>query len=237
MIIPAKVQKFMEDIVYPVNPKFVIKNKAHKTGLYAIASFFGKIFNPELDTRYITVSLGECWYPAHYFDTSGNLKEDRANEVIEIMAHEVIHEYDRKRIGTVPYTIAYAFPQILAVFALGAIGAIWNPWWLLCLLFLLLLAPIPAPGRAWAEIRGYHTNMMVTRLIGHDPKYYAEWAADTQFCSPAYYFMFPFRDYVINKLMETEYEKEEIYIKIKNWLVAQKEAELQGLPWTSGSLP
>ena len=145
MIIPAKVQKFIEDIAYPVNPNFKIKNKEHKTGLYAIASFFGKIFNPELDTKYITVSLGECWYPADYFDTSGNLKEDRVNEVIEILAHEVIHEYDRKRFGTVLYTIAYAFPQILAIFALGAIGAIWNPWWLLCLAFLLFLAPIPAP--------------------------------------------------------------------------------------------
>lgn len=222
MKIPVKVQKFMEDIVYPVNPNFVIKNKAHKTGLYAIASFFGKIFNPEIDTRYVTVSLGECWYPADFFDAEGNLKEELANSVIEIMAHETLHEYDRKRIGTVPYTILYAFPQILAVFALGAIGAIWNLWWLLCLLFLLFLAPIPAPGRAWAELRGYYTNMMVTRLNGHDPKFYAEWAAKTQFCSAAYYFMFPFESYVVKKLLETNYENEDIYIKIKNWLVENK---------------
>lgn len=217
MIIPPKVQKFLDEVVYPVNPKFTIKNKAHKTGLYAIASFFGKLFNPKIDTHYITVALGECWYPEHYFDESGNLKQDMADGAIEIMAHEVIHEYDRKRLGTVPYTLAYAFPQILAVFALGAIGAIWNLWWLLCLLFLLFLAPIPAPGRAWAEIRGYHTNMMVTRLKGGDVNVYADWAADTQFCSPAYYFMFPFKNYVVRRLLETGYENEEIYAKIKKW--------------------
>ena len=219
MIIPAKMQKFLDEVVYPVNPNFKIKNKGQKSGVYAFLSFFGKLFNPELDTRYITVVNGECWYPADYFDENGNFKESHAEGAIQIMAHETMHEYDRKRIGSFVYTMMYSSPQIFALLALGAIGAIWNPWWLLCLLFLLLLAPLPSPGRAYIEIRGYRVNMMLERMRTEysDPQGYAEWAADTQFCSAAYFFMFPFKSYVVGKLLETEYEKEEIYAKIKKW--------------------
>ena len=219
MIIPAKMQKFLDEVVYPVNPNFKIKNKGQKSGVYAFLSFFGKLFNPKIDTNYITVLSGECWYPASYFDESGNFKESHAEGAIQIMAHETMHEYDRKRLGSFLYTMMYASPQILALLALGAIGAIWSPWWLLCLLFLLLLAPIPSPGRAYIEIRGYRVNMMLERMRAEysDPQGYAEWAANTQFCSAAYFFMFPFKSYVVGKLLETEYEKEEIYSKIKKW--------------------
>ncbi len=68
MIIPAKMQKFLDEVVYKVNPDFKIKNKANKSGLYAFLSFFGKLFNPEIDTRYISVINGECWYLSSYFD-------------------------------------------------------------------------------------------------------------------------------------------------------------------------
>ena len=220
MIIPVKMQKFLDEVVYKVNPDFKIKNKANKSGVYAFLSFFGKLFNPELDTRYITVVNGECWYPASYFDADGNFKEEHAAGAIEIMAHETMHEYDRKRIGSFLYTMMYASPQIFAPLALGAIGAIWSPWWLLCLLFLLLLAPLPAFGRAYIEMRGYRVNMMLERMKPYgdtEVRSYAEWVADKQFCGPAYFFMFPFKSYVINKLMETDYEHEHMYAVIKEW--------------------
>ena len=218
MIIPAKMQKFLDEVVYKVNPDFKIKNKGQKSGLYAFLSFFGKLFNPDIDTRYITVINGECWYPSSYFDAEGNFKEGFTDSAIEIMAHETMHEYDRKRIGGFLYTMMYASPQIFALLALGAIGAIWNSWWLLCLLFLLLLAPLPAPGRAHIEIRGYRVNMMLERMKAYgDPQAYAEWAADKQFCGPAYFFMFPFKGYVVKKLMETDYEHEHMYAVIKEW--------------------
>ena len=217
MNIPAKMQKFLDEVVYKVNPDFKIKNKAEKTGLYAFLSFFGKLFNPELDTRYITVVNGECWYPASYFDAEGNFIHD-VQMSLEILAHETMHEYDRKRWGSFKYTMMYSSPQIFALLALGAIGAVWNPWWLLCLLFLLLLAPLPAPGRAYIEMRGYRVNMMLERMKSYgDPQAYAEWAADKQFCGPAYFFMFPIRNYVIGKLMETDYEHEHMYAVIKEW--------------------
>jgi len=217
MNIPPKMEKFLNEVTYKVNPDFKIKNKANKTGLYAFLSFFGKLFNPGIDTRYITVINGECWYPANYFDEEGNFKSDFEYSAINILAHETMHEYDRKRLGSFVYTLMYSSPQIFALLALGAIGAIWNSWWLLCLLFLLLAAPIPSPGRAHIELRGYRVNMMLQRINGGNEYSYAEWAADTQFCGAAYFFMFPFRKYVINKLLETEYENEYMYGAIKDW--------------------
>jgi len=218
MKLPARMEKFLNEVVYPVNPHFTVKNKEQKSGTYAFLSFFGKLFNPTLDTRYITVINGNCWYPADYFDENGDFKESYAAAAIEIMAHETMHEYDRKRLGSFLYTIMYASPQIFAPLALGAIGAIWSPWWLLCLLFLLLLAPIPSPGRAYIELRGYRVNMMLERLKSYgNAQAYAEWVADTQFCGPAYFFMFPFKSYVVGKLLERDYENEPIYRKIGDW--------------------
>jgi hypothetical protein len=217
MLLPPKMEKFLNEVTYKVNPNFKIKNKGNKTGWYAFLSFFGKLFNPEIDTRYITVINGECWYPASYFDAEGNFTHD-ANMSIEILAHETLHEYDRKKWGNFIYTMMYSSPQIFALLALGAIGAIWNSWWLLCLLSLLFLAPIPSPGRALIETRGYRVNVMLERMKSYgDPQAYAEWVADKQFCGPAYFFMFPFRNYIINKLLETEYENYYIYGAIKDW--------------------
>ena len=218
MLIPARVQKFLNEVVYKVNPDFTIKNKANKTGLYAFLSFFGKLFNPEIDKRYITVLNGECWFPSSYFDVNGDFREGFAESAIEIMAHETMHEYDRKRWGSFLYTMMYSSPQIFALLSLGAIGAIWNSWWLLCLLFLLLLAPLPALGRAYIELRGYRVNMMLERMKPYgNVQEYAEWVADTQFCGPAYFFMFPFKSYVVGKLLETGYENETMYKIIKDW--------------------
>ena len=82
MKLPARMEKFLNDIAYPVNPNFKIKNKAHDSGLHAFLTFFGKLFNPELNTRYITVLLGECWFPADYFDENGDFREDRAESAV-----------------------------------------------------------------------------------------------------------------------------------------------------------
>lgn len=217
MLLPPRMEKFLNEVTYKINPNFKIKNKANKTGLYAFLSFFGKIFNPAIDTRYITVVNGECWYPASNFDAEGNFKPYLENSAVNILAHETMHEYDRKRLGNFVYTLMYSSPQILALLSLLSVFAIWNSWWLLSLLFLLLAAPIPSPGRAHIELRGYRVNMMLHRLDNGDEQAYAEWVADTQFCSPAYFFMFPFRNYVISNLLETEYENEYMYGAIKDW--------------------
>lgn len=66
----------------------------------------------------------------------------------------------------------------------------------------LLLAPLPAPGRTWAELRGYGMSIFLElKLLGKigslDRKI-------RQFTGPAYYFMCPFENYVRGKLEKYE---------------------------------
>jgi hypothetical protein len=117
----------------------------------------------------------------------------------------MIHILDRKRLNLL-YSFAYLFPQILAVFSFLSFLAFFNLNWLFCLLFLVFLAPIPAPWRAWGEIRGYSMSMYFkgTHYEKNNIKWeyeeYAKWATSL-FCNSSYYFMFPFRKYVYNKLL------------------------------------
>lgn len=212
-----KIEKFLTEVVHSVNPDFEICNKAHPDWLLKIAGSFVKIFNKRFDTDYVTILFGKCWFPSTYFNEEGDFIADE-KYVLRTLAHETIHEYDRKRLGSFLFTLFYLSPQILAVFSLLAIFAIWSPWWLLCLLFLGFLAPIPSPGRAYLEIRGYQMNVaLMRRIFNENTEQYIDWAADTQFNGPSYYFMFPFKKHVEKKLQETNFEQDEIYRKILNW--------------------
>ena len=107
---------------------------------------------------------------------------------------------EQAQTGTVLYFLKYSSPQIFALLALFALGAIWSPWFLLSLVFLLALAPWPAPGRANIELNGYTMSMAVDfwfeGSIGADE---VEWIAK-QFTSAPYYFMWPFRPSIISEL-------------------------------------
>lgn len=59
------------------------------------------------------------------------------------------------------WTLGYLFPQWLA---LGALGAFWSPWFLLCIGF---LAPWPAPFRVMIEQRGYGASFEAWYKMGH----------------------------------------------------------------------
>jgi len=215
--LPSNVQKFMEEVVWKVNPDFTIRNKAEPDGLYSIVSKVVGLFNKEIDTRFITVINGQCWFPADYFNAEGTEFLEDGHSVIEILAHETVHEHDRKRLGTVPFTLAYLFPQILAVLSLLSIFAIWNLHWLLCLFFLLFLAPLPALGRAWIEVRGYKTNVSLGRLKGWDPALTSYSIIKSNFTSANYYFMMPFFDWTSKRLLDFSHEEEAIYKTILDW--------------------
>lgn len=213
----SNVQKFMEEVVWKVNPDFQIRSKANPDGLYWLASKVVSLFNKDMDTRYITVINGQCWFPASYFNAEGTEFLEDGHSVIEILAHETVHEYDRKRLGTVPFMLVYLFPQALAVFSLLSIIAIWNPHWLLCLFFLLFLAPLPALGRAWIEVRGYKMNVSLGRLKGWDPALTSYSIIKANFTSANYYFMMPFFDWASKRLLDFSHEDEDIYKTIINW--------------------
>jgi hypothetical protein len=212
------VQKFLDDVTYHVNPDFEIKNKAHPSGLYRLVSALVSLFNKRMDTEYITIINGQCWLPGSYFDESGNLASNLDEmRLVHILAHETLHEHDRKRLGTVPFSLLYLLPQVLAVFGLLSLLAFWDLSWLWCLLFFLFLAPIPAPGRAWIEIRGYKTNMSLQKTSGWIPELLASEIYENYFGSPDYYFMMPFKKWVIGHLVDFSHEQEEPYMSILKW--------------------
>ena len=169
--------------------------KKDKSFFMKLLSFF-LFFNRDFMTRYVTTIYPKVYVPSWW----GKETKNKSLE-IEILAHEYVHLYDRKRLGML-FNIIYLSPQ---VFSLLAIGAIWNTWFLLALSFLL---PWPSPGRAWLEFRGYRVSLLMKywiltslspdkeKIVWHYINNDAlEWTLD-QFISYNYYFMFPFRSFL-----------------------------------------
>lgn len=209
------VQKFIEEVTRKYSPKFVVRNKAHKEGLYAVASFFAKIFNKKIDTDFVTQTLHECWVAPMFLAY-------RDADLIMILAHETMHERDRKAWSTFAVFLLYFMPQLLAVFALLSLVAIGgNLAWLWCLGFLLFLLPIPSPGRAWIELRAYRVNMLILR---HVHKYSEETIrafADSRaksFTGMSYYLMWPFKKHIVGLLLKEV--PHPFYDELKAWIVA-----------------
>jgi hypothetical protein len=158
-----------------------------------IMKFIGKImfFNKRFMTGYVTT-----WYP-HIYVPKLPWKEKNHLPAIATLAHEWVHLYDRRRMGWI-FNILYASPLCFAPFALLAF---WNLWFLL---FLICLLPIPSPGRAWAEFRGYRMTIAVYHWMANQ-KVDLKWIVD-QFVGSSYYFMWPFRGWLMKKFQK-EYEK------------------------------
>ena len=90
--------------------------------------------------------------------------------IVDLIALEArVQRYVRwpwlsRRLAGLLWTGGYAFPQVLA---LGALGALWGgPWWLLAL---LALGPWPAPIRERIEMRGYQATVEAWSDINNRP--------------------------------------------------------------------
>ncbi len=114
------------------------------------------------------------------------------------LQHEWVHLKDQQTFfGLFPFlpakvnwflfAIAYLMPQL---FALLALLAFWNPWWLVCLAF---IAPLPSPARMIAEMRAFRR----TRELGIAPD-----ALVDRFVKSTYYFVWPFKKHVRKMLMK-----------------------------------
>jgi hypothetical protein len=122
------------------------------------------LFNRQFMTRYTTTFGDTVAFPTrsmiHAPEGSDEATKRKADtKYVRVMIHEMVHILDHRKYKAIPYSWLYTCPQIMALLALGAFGAFWNIeylWFLLCLGFLL---PWPAPGRVWAEKRGYTMTM------------------------------------------------------------------------------
>ena len=166
-----------------------IRSKKQST----MMKFLSKLmfFNKRFMTGYVTT-----WYP-HIYVPKLPWREKNYAPAIATLAHEWVHLHDRQRLGWL-FNFLYIMPQCFFIFGLLAF---WNPWFLLFFLFLL---PIPSPGRAWAEFRGYRMSIAVYYWISGQ-KVDLKWIVD-QFVSSNYYFMWPFRGWLMKKFQK-EFEK------------------------------
>ena len=132
-----------------------------KSPFMRFLNFFVGLFNHSFMTEYTTTIpfLGRIYAPTKWYAQS---------DWWRVLAHEGVHLVQARRDGQVRFALKYLFPQCLALLALLAIGAIWWLPMLWCLLFLLMLAPLPAPWRVRYEREAYTVSAACDKLIGFD---------------------------------------------------------------------
>jgi hypothetical protein len=142
-------------------------------------------------------------YPRVYFPERG-FEERDPETAFRVLAHEYQHLWDFKS-GRLSASLRYLAPQIYALPALLAVGAVWSPWFLLSLVFLVALLPWPSPGRAAIERAGYAMSIAtwawMTRLPV--PDYYKEHVA-AEFTGWNYYRMWPDEEEVLDWIDRVE---------------------------------
>lgn len=180
--------------------------------------FFAKLFNPDFMTKYVTTA-----YPRVYFPKEIMLN---TRTTWKILAHEWVHLRNAKRVTTVFHTFLYGLPHWLALLALCSLGALGgNLWWLLNLMWLVCIAPLPAYLRAREERSAYVTNLAINYWrYGSVLPSTKTWLAK-QFYSSMYYFMWPFKSQVENwmdeeerKIIAGEYDDVSPYKELKELL-------------------
>lgn len=189
----TKFDKFQQELkrFYVFNVKY--KDKSLFMKFLATILFFNKDFMK----NYITTIGSTIYFPDEKF-----VKENEYS-AMKVLAHEIVHVNQAEKYGNFLFSTLYLFPQCLSVLSLLAILAVfWLPF-LWCLLFLIFLAPIPAPWRAKFEFEAYIMSLFIThtqmKFGGFpDDKIEIELAGESiliekkQFKESGYWFMWPF---------------------------------------------
>lgn len=137
-----------------------------------------------------------------------DMYNEHPDDTYRTLQHEWVHVRDSdtlmglspswlKYVNRILWYSLYLMPQLLSpVFLVVAImSLIHGITWLAgtaVVLTLVTAAPIPAPFRAWAELRAYRRD----REFGRDIDELVR-----KFTSPTYYYMWPFKKYVRRSLM------------------------------------
>ena len=177
---------YLEQYIRSQIPKFEIRDKKDSFIMRLLSKLL--FFNKNFLTNYVTTIYPKVYVPKLPW------KENDPISAIATLAHEYVHLKDRKRMGYL-FNFLYLFPQNLVFFSLLGI---FNPWWYLCLLCAL---PIPSPTRAWLEYRGYRMTLFVYEYFGAMRNFddFTDWIAE-HFTNSSYYWMFPAKGYIKNKL-------------------------------------
>lgn len=171
-------------------PKFNVAFK-DKSLFMKILSYI-LFFNKDFMTRYITTIGYTVYIPT---EEKYNANQE---EYLEVLSHEFVHMMDYKKYGIL-FSISYLLPQLLAVFSLLSLMAIHHSsLWLICLAFLVFVSPLPAYFRMHWEFRGYTMSAAFNYWRYGYPLVPANYL--DRFTDSGYYFMWPFKTDMINRL-------------------------------------
>lgn len=204
-------------------PGFQIRHKA-SSRMMRFVDRFARLFSPLWLTGYHT-TFGRTIFLA--MEPENALKYQK--EMVPTVLHEMTHMVDRRNMGSLRFTLSYAFPQVLALLALpvvllpallvlaipdrglGIVGLalgliasifLWAwlcPWVLLTLVALLALLPWPSRGRTHIERRGYKMTAAVHWWL-YGGIYRTPEQTAKLFTGWAYYRMCPNREKVIQMI-------------------------------------
>jgi hypothetical protein len=179
-------------------PGFEIRFK-DESRLMKVLSFLS-FFNP--DFKHFSVAVGH----KVYFPSRAWTYDPKYVRPWKVLSHEIVHMTDDERLACDGFPglfrIIYYFPQLLALLSLLSIGAFWDLNWLWWLCALVFLAPLPSPGRKWAEMRGYQMSLAANIWRGYEVKPETlDWIIGC-FTGPGYYYMWPFKNKVEQQLQD-----------------------------------
>lgn len=213
LVLPPLVQAFVTEVSQKHNSKVKVLRKSESL-LMRLLGFILKPFNPTFMEQYIT-TIGTTIYIPDAF-----LIFISPTKFLEVIAHETQHIIDYTKNKPL-FVLGYLFPQGLAAFAFLSVFAFFSPWMLLCLLFLLFLAPIPAPWRYQFELNGYRASILIARKMYNYTDEQMEQLyqrISNQLTTSYYYFTFPFPSKIIKDLKDESFMAEPRYMDTISFL-------------------
>lgn len=164
--------------------------------------FLGKLmfFNRDFTEHYVTTIGRTIYWPNFVRDFDKDVERS-----FRIFFHEMQHvvDYSSMRYS---FCLSYLFPQLqgLVLFVLSlvmaAIFKVPSPYWTLSFFWLLLLLPMPSYPRMMLEMSGYSCDMAFKIWYENDFKARDYNLIVKQFTGSHYYFMWPFREAVLQRL-------------------------------------
>jgi hypothetical protein len=158
-----------------------------------LMKIIGKLlfFYPSFTTHEAT-----SWGDTIYFPNQSFVNKKRISSIIFLL-YELVHSYNKKRMGKLCFYLSYLFPQILAVPAL--LLFLVFPWFVALPIILILISPIPAPFRMKHEKKAYLASLYCIQAIDQKHNYHIDVRAQSDFFVAEfnhfyYYKMWPYPD-------------------------------------------
>ncbi len=174
-------------VIKGFDSSFSVKQKTASKLMRAVGALLSKIGNPDFTNKFWTTIWSTSYRPA-------TTDQGPAKGEWKVMMHEGQHIVDNQTISRPLFSLLYVLPQALCLLPVLLVLLGLSPWLLLAAP--LFLAPLPAPFRAWLEYRGYCVSLAADYWSGKEPN--PEWATQ-YFTTGAYYFMFPFKGFMLKR--------------------------------------